>query len=535
MRIPGRLLRMILASLRQSKTGLAPELEPWLEGTDEVEYTNDTRPIFQTLLSGLLITVNAALLDLVNNKHERLMEKGKGNLSEEQVANAALELDGYSATASQWLRLLSALLDQVRPVVQAHLLYLKYVFAITKVKDGEKQRRELNASPSSYSADAPSSDRLGQPSLEPGLGDFESGLDKTVISNKGAYTADFEEIDSAGLRQNWDLAALKYMDLICLHQKAVNSLGKGSGDAHDRRVHDFLRATRFEYVRCFQDQADRNMMSMRKVMETLKFPSGGEIGPDNVAEIKAFIQKHELTKDGKPVISDTRWEDEESFDGNFHCETLMLSLQLLHKTQAAHDEISSDENRENPYLRLPPKDIVDSFADPAKVLAVSKRCCPACHALMKFVNENADRKILYPGHHENWLTAALPLWLPRKAGMAVIKAAETKLVERVQEFLKFGTPLSDSSTGTSPITSYRVDDFEDMNPDGIPTPADWSKDQREKESAGSGKRNQMLVTARVRLRGARRGDHHEWPCNSKETRSLRREVKACVSQARVVT
>jgi hypothetical protein len=79
------------------------------------------------------------------------------------------------------------------------------------------------------------------------------GFEKTVISKKGAYTADFEEIDSAGLQPNWDLAALKYLDLICLHQKAVNSLGKGSGDTHDKSVHGFLRATRFDYVRCFQD------------------------------------------------------------------------------------------------------------------------------------------------------------------------------------------------------------------------------------------------------------------------------------------
>ncbi|KAH8725886.1 hypothetical protein GQ44DRAFT_706673 [Phaeosphaeriaceae sp. PMI808] len=489
MKIPGRLLRIILASLKKLKTSLAPELEPWLERTNEVEYTNDTRPIFQTLLSSLLIAVNAALLNLVNNKHKRLMQKGKGKLSKEQVANAALELDNYAATASQWLRLLSALLDQVRPVVQAHLLYLKDVFAITEVKDREKQRRELNASPLSYSANAPSSDRLGQPSSEPGLyqssssdgglGDLESGLEKTVISKERAYTTDFEEIDLAGLQQNWDLAALKYMDLLCLHQKAVNSLGKGSSDTHDKKTRNFLRATRFEYVRCFQGQADSNMMSMRKVIETLKFPSGNEIGLDNVAKIKSFIQEHEQIKDRKPVISDTKWEDEKSFDGNFHCETLILSLQLLYKAQAAHDEVSSNENSENPYLRLPSKDIVDRFADPTKVLPVSKRCCPACHALIKYVNKNAEKSILYPGHHENWFTAALPPWLPRKAGMAVIKAAERKLVERVKN-LNSGTPLSDSSTGTSPITSYRVDDFDGMDRDGIPIPADWSKDQGEK-------------------------------------------------------
>ncbi|KAH8707580.1 hypothetical protein GQ44DRAFT_777297 [Phaeosphaeriaceae sp. PMI808] len=178
------------------------------------------------------------------------------------------------------------------------------IFAITEVKDREKQRRELDTSLSSYSADAPSSEpglyQSSSSSSDGGLRDLESGLEKTVISKKGAYTADFEEIDSAGLQQKWDLAALKYMDLLCLHQKAVNSLGKSSGDTHDKKTYSFLKATRFEYVRCFQDQADSNMMSMRKVMETLK------IRPDNVAKIKAFIQQHEQTKDGKPIILDTK-------------------------------------------------------------------------------------------------------------------------------------------------------------------------------------------------------------------------------------
>ncbi|CBX98859.1 predicted protein [Plenodomus lingam JN3] len=417
------------------------------------------------------------------------MDKGKGKLSEEQVADAALELDCYATNASQWLRLLSALLDQVRPVMQAHLLYLKDIFAITKVKDGEKQRRERNASPSSYSADAPLSDQLGQPSSEPGpyqssssddgLMDLESGLEKIVVSKQGAYTADFEEIDSAGIQQHWDLAALKYMDLLCLYQKAVNSLGKGSCAKRNKRTHDFLKTARFEYVRCFQDQADGNMMSMRKTIETLKLPGGNEYGPDNIAKIKAFIQEHELTKEGKPLISDKKWEDEKSFDGNFHCETLMLSLQLLHTTQAARDEVGSDKNSEGPYLRLPSKEIIDSFANPAKVLPVSKRCCPACHALMKYINENANENILYPGHHENWFTAALPPWIPRKAGMAVIKAAESKLVERVNKYLISGSAASDSSTGTSPITSYCLDRFVGINPGGILETADLLKNRGE--------------------------------------------------------
>ncbi|KAL5114958.1 hypothetical protein ACEQ8H_007130 [Pleosporales sp. CAS-2024a] len=473
MTLPSHLLEMILRSCKNSNTGLAPELEPWLERNDPVQYTKDTRPLFQTLLSSLLIAVDAALLALVTMKHARLMEKGKGKLSDKQVARAAEQLDAHAQSASDWLRLLSGLLDQVRPVVKAHLLYLKDVFAITHVKCEEYQDHE----------DAPSSDRPIQLSSDPGqyqsssdsgIEDLGKGFKETSISKKAAYTADFEEIDSAGIQQNWDSAALKYMDLICLHQKAVNSLAKVCGDSHDRSVHRFLQATRFEYVRCFQDQADGNMMSMKNVMNTLKLPSGEEVGPEDIAALKAFIQEHELTKDGQPVISDAKWEDEKNFSGNFHCETLLLSLQLLHKTEKARDEVSCDENSEKPYLRLPSKDIVDTFAYPAKVLPVSKRCCPACNALMKYVIENTNENILYPGYHENWFTAALPPWLPRQAGMSVIKAAETKLVERIKECRRYSSPLSNSSTGTSPITSFRVDNFRGIGPAGCSKPLDTS-------------------------------------------------------------
>ncbi|EFQ92938.1 hypothetical protein PTT_09860 [Pyrenophora teres f. teres 0-1] len=183
-------------------------------------------------------------------------------------------------------------------------------------------------------------------------------------------------------------------------------------------------------------------------MESLRFPSGKEIGPNNVAKFKSFVQRHELTKDGKAIIFNTKWEDDRSFHGNFHCETLMLSLQLLHQTQAARDEVSSDDNNEYQYLQLPSKDVIDKFANPTKVLPVPKRCCPKC------VNENTDENILYPGHYEDWFTAALPPWLPRKADIAVIKAAETKLVNGNQNNLKFGKLLMHSSAGISPITSY---------------------------------------------------------------------------------
>lgn len=199
MKIPGELLRKMLSILKKkSKTGLAPELEPWLERPDKIKYTIDTRPAFQSLLSSLLIAVDTAVLELLNKKHKCLMKKGRDKLNKaEEVADAARQLDYYAKKASNQLRLLAVLLDQARPIIQAHLLYLKQVFAITEVKVQQKQTHELTPSPLTF----------------------------------------FDEIDATGRDHNWDLAALKYLDLVCCDQRAVCCLlkvSRSSTDAYEK-------------------------------------------------------------------------------------------------------------------------------------------------------------------------------------------------------------------------------------------------------------------------------------------------------------
>ena len=66
---------------------------------------------------------------------------------------------------------------------------------------------------------------------------------------------------------------------------------------------------------------------------------------------------------GTSEISDMTRKDEKNLNGKFHCEISMLSLRLLHKTQAARKDIGSEENinegisserrDENSYLLLP--------------------------------------------------------------------------------------------------------------------------------------------------------------------------------------
>jgi hypothetical protein len=46
------------------------------------------------------------------------------------------------------------------------------------------------------------------------------------------------------------------------------------------------------------------------------------------------------------------------------------------------------------------------------VIGVSKRCCPACHAYLKFLSTKRKREILIRGNHGTVSACTLPPWTP---------------------------------------------------------------------------------------------------------------------------
>jgi hypothetical protein len=148
-------------------------------------------------------------------------------------------------------------------------------------------------------------------------------------------------------------------------------------------------------------------------------------------------------------------------------QTVLLSLHLLRKDR---DQLTDDNadvsNPDNDYLTLPPKEITDLFSSPPTVLPVSKRCCPGCSTLVKYVNKTSSSDtMLYPGEHTVWAPFILPPWIPREAGLYVLEEARKTLKNRIRKIIDEKKSRSRaSSADTSEMHSaqqnspYRSDD-----------------------------------------------------------------------------
>lgn len=127
------------------------------------------------------------------------------------------------------------------------------------------------------------------------------------------------------------------------------------------------------------------------------------------------------------------------FSGTYHCETVLVFLFLIGRErdelverQAQPGNVEDEEN----HLRLPHAEITKAFQEPFKVLPVSKRCCPACHALINHIILGRRMiNLLYPGNHAVWSAAAFPPWISREAGMAVLEAAKAVVRDRFHRMI----------------------------------------------------------------------------------------------------
>ncbi len=70
------------------------------------------------------------------------------------------------------------------------------------------------------------------------------------------------------------------------------------------------------------------------------------------------------------------------------------------------------------------------------LLAVSKRCCPACNSLVECMfNPTKQEKLalLSPRYHTLWSSVALPAWLPSRLAKKLVETAEIGLAERLDK------------------------------------------------------------------------------------------------------
>ncbi|KAF3031385.1 hypothetical protein E8E12_000908 [Didymella heteroderae] len=463
---------------------LAP-LKRWDDALQEdcpIQYDEDG---FFTLQHLLVLIFQGAFdsmtaLNGIKNKLQKERAKspwsdtvGNANLSE-----AGRELDGKAHEATVFMQMLARLKsnDRLREILRRHLEILGQFATHTgdsKPKPGTgtavlatPTRSDVAAKPTSGGPSTGSSiptpalnesktSTPAQEKLAADISDKETADDDADREPEHIYKSDYDHIDAHLGRGEWSAGCMKYLDLSCLHTCALLSLSRGVDQDFDVDVANFVKTAKFEWIRHQQTNVDTACMPLSQVLKTAKKQDdhGKEVTltPEEIKDVvKPVIEAHNRWRFQDPKLD--AWEDDGLFKGNVHCESLEMSycdLQLTGYDAAVLPENALEHKEE--YLRLPSRDIVEKFDSPIEILPVSKRCCPACHAFVLYMQNKYKKEIFYPGNHPLWSATTIPPWMLKEAAEHVMGVAEQKLTERITEilncedFLLDNTPVSSGS------------------------------------------------------------------------------------------
>ncbi|KAL8859776.1 MAG: hypothetical protein Q9178_003891 [Gyalolechia marmorata] len=239
---------------------------------------------------------------------------------------------------------------------------------------------------------------------------------------------------SEGRKRRWADEVLKWMEDLCLYVRALQSLTllKSAGPGQ-RRLNNFIAKVAIKIVSVKPDRQDRMMKTYDAFMEDL------DLHPllFNREKIKNWLcAQSSLSPDG--------WRGS-GFNGTWHCETILLSLQnlsLANLTQATstHDNTASMISKALEDSATVPADIIEVFfKNRGSMLMVSERCCPSCQDLAQILDNISEPEYkyprIYPGRHGAWSPVSLPPWLSPSLGKALTDLA---LVDLKARFKKIG-------------------------------------------------------------------------------------------------
>jgi hypothetical protein len=474
-------------------------------------YDKETRAAFQPVFAALLRTVNTAILGFFDDKNDLTQKHARQTPDAAELKKDGLILDRRATAVNQLLRLLSYLTTTSRHILESHLAYLQQAFSLQTIYCSKEiasgsalpsdiaptsdntESSEPTSVPSNPASDAQDLHEGDLPVTEADLtivtgDDIAPEMEKITLlkQDNTDYLGDFAEVDSWDIQKKWDKAALKYLDLICMHRTSLYSLQKKSQDPSlgDKALGSFLNNAIFEFIRPYQLLADKKTAAMRDVLSTTEYSPGVQYDEDDIKRLQEWVKHNELLDDGKPAVAERTWTSTDTFDGNFHCETVLLSLHLLARQR---DQVVDQQPKtsKQAYLELPDRAITDRFESLIKYLPTSKPSCPACHALVEYYMRKFNSGLMYEGHHENWFACALPPWLPREAGEAVMAAAENKLKQRMYTFKNLKNHSdAGSSTRSSPVKKMPLDTLDDMrSSDPVAPIGSWLDKQRTEEQS----------------------------------------------------
>jgi hypothetical protein len=300
-----------------------------------------------------------------------------------------------------------------------------------------------------------------------------------------------EEEYLEALPRGWVLKARRYMHITVQYIDAILQLKpprpKSAASGHDIQLRSYINNLKLMTLKVDPDHRDMDTMSADDVLDN--FQVGGQpIDQESRDLIRQWIMDMFTAKEGlnmsKEVVTRTM-ADKKGFKGTWHCETIHVVLHLLALRDPIDYVDSSDVSQhDDESLRLPDESVIEHFKKMQNLVAVSKRCCPACNILVNHMGIMGKNKLVYSGSHVVWSAVALPPWLLREDGEIVVQSAKDKLSERLSKIIssqreknQFRRSLSTGST-TFPDKRPREDTGEDEDDSFVSATRGQSKRRR---------------------------------------------------------
>ncbi|KAF3053703.1 hypothetical protein E8E11_011508 [Didymella keratinophila] len=294
----------------------------------------------------------------------------------------------------------------------------------------------LDSSPAWVGVELPTAERSD---------DLADAINRMKVEEKEKRESD--DAPEAG-KSSWEDTNLGWLDLICLHMSSITTLlGKDSPSPYDERVSKIILNANVSLVKATMSYRDQQLF-VKKYIDKFVMDDGKTLTEAQVSKIVEWTKAHGRGLSDRHMNPDSELK---MFSGTYHCEIIMLVLYLPERywDEIVDPEPNVDlEDESKLHLKLPSRRITSTFKDALDVLQVSKRCCPACKALVSHVIARYKANMIYPGNHTQWYPVALPSFTEVGAGRAVISAAKSALQGR------FNKILEETQTRNTPAKRY---------------------------------------------------------------------------------
>ncbi|GIZ45536.1 hypothetical protein CKM354_000869800 [Cercospora kikuchii] len=268
----------------------------------------------------------------------------------------------------------------------------------------------------------------------------------------------------------WAACAIKYLKLICLHEHSVTSEtnrkpenGSGATRSLESRI---LREANFALIDIQRAKVDeQRTKSFNDCLDELVNKDDG-LDKSKLQKVLGQVRKEgELVEDLQCL--DARW-----FSGTMHCETILVALLMLGKTDAIKKELTQEWLTRNGIFATK-SNVLHLFEKMAPFIGISKRNCPVCFVVCKAAASmnilQASHELIIPGHHTTYSAVALPPFTPREVAETVLvslKMAANDHLTRLQKNEK--AEDSGESVGSHPNSNNSRGDDDLSSDSDIP-------------------------------------------------------------------